>query len=348
MPPIFIVGPARSGTELVRTILNQHRSVYICAETHWFEDLRPRLERLGDRPGALRQAAGELTALRHRSYGLADATGRAEEIDSLIADAEQGQSQGTPDALFAAFCSGEAQTRGRSTWGEKTPRHVFAIDRMLQAFPDARILCCIRDPRGAIASYRDWQNRWFDGQAVDDALAAAIKEEDRRVRRSYSLTVSSLLWRSAVTHARRAIDVHGAARIRAVRFEKLLGASEDEIRALATWLDLDFDPAMANIAVNNSSYVGAGAVAGIDPSIAARWRKRLTGEEVAWIEALTGGEMARWGYERERSGASVGTVARHLGALPFEVFRAASANRRRIGDIRGFVGSRLRGLQRSA
>ena len=40
--PIFICGPARSGTTMMRSCLNKHPSICIARETHYFEDLRPR------------------------------------------------------------------------------------------------------------------------------------------------------------------------------------------------------------------------------------------------------------------------------------------------------------------
>lgn len=41
--PVFIIGSARSGTELMRQILNRHSQVMIGMETHYFDDLHPRV-----------------------------------------------------------------------------------------------------------------------------------------------------------------------------------------------------------------------------------------------------------------------------------------------------------------
>ncbi len=40
--PIFIVGPSRSGTSMLREVLNRHPDVWITRGTHYFDDIRRR------------------------------------------------------------------------------------------------------------------------------------------------------------------------------------------------------------------------------------------------------------------------------------------------------------------
>ena len=42
--PIFIVGASRSGTNLLRAAMNKHSTLWISGETHYFDDLRTRLD----------------------------------------------------------------------------------------------------------------------------------------------------------------------------------------------------------------------------------------------------------------------------------------------------------------
>jgi len=41
--PLFIVGAARSGTGMLRSALTRHPAIALCEETHYFDDLRPRV-----------------------------------------------------------------------------------------------------------------------------------------------------------------------------------------------------------------------------------------------------------------------------------------------------------------
>ena len=77
---IFVVGASRSGTNLVRALLNAHSTLWISGETHYFDDLRPRLPGNGTEP-----LAGEdrdrceryFLALSHRAFGQAGDPGES-------------------------------------------------------------------------------------------------------------------------------------------------------------------------------------------------------------------------------------------------------------------------------
>src|ERR1700722_20327611 len=158
--PVFVVGASRSGTELMRYILNQHPFVCISPETHYFDDLRFRMrgrERQGLRENEARQCADYFRAVVHRPYGH---SGQAEESPlPLCMLRETAATIGTgADAYFEAFCRLNGQQKGASRWGEKTPRHIFCLPDIFSAFPQAQVICMVRDPRAVVASYRDWNN----------------------------------------------------------------------------------------------------------------------------------------------------------------------------------------------
>ena len=63
--PVFVAGPSRSGTALVRSLLNGHPDVHIASETHFFDDLRRRVPvegRLGPAEQAIVSAAAPKNA----------------------------------------------------------------------------------------------------------------------------------------------------------------------------------------------------------------------------------------------------------------------------------------------
>ena len=71
---IFVVGASRSGTNLVRALLNAHSTLWISGETHYFDDLRPRLPGNGTEPLAgddRERCERYFLALSHRAFGQA-------------------------------------------------------------------------------------------------------------------------------------------------------------------------------------------------------------------------------------------------------------------------------------
>jgi len=283
--PIFITGGARCGTELLRSILNRHEQIHICTETHYFDDPRPRLaDPAQPSPAEVEALLDHFLKVAQHGYGLQSMHVSGPERQRLRqAWAEAGEGA---DALFAAHCAGQAVHSGKAIWGEKTPRHLFRAAEIFGAFPDAKMLICKRDPRAAVISYRDWRNNWFDRSQLDEASLAAVEAEERRTSNSYNLTVITLLWRSAVLAAERALADFGPERVYIHRYEDLIAAPEATIEKLTEWLGLPYAKELLDVGVVNSSYAGAGRKSGVQQAVAERWRSKITPHESAYIEWL--------------------------------------------------------------
>jgi hypothetical protein len=333
-PPVFVVGASRSGTNLVRTLLNRHSTLWVSAETHYFDDLRPRL------PGAgtdkLDSDARELCesyflALSHRAFGQGGEPGSSTvDAGDLRVQAEQLGSTG--DAYFEALCRLRARRHGKVDWGEKTPRHVHRIDELLAAFPEARVICLVRDPRGVVASYRDWHGA-AERRGVGESPEVAADRE--RTRKSFNLALMSLLWRSVVRASYAALARHGAEHVRIQRFERLAEAPEAEVRELCAWLGIEFEQSMLGIEVVNSSYATAGLGFATEP--VDRWRERLSRQELGVVQAVCGPLMDELGYDREDVPTPKLRLAWAFGTVPVAAARAAIVNRARVGRALQYV-----------
>ena len=135
--PIFVVGPSRGGTALMRSMLNNHADIFITGETHYFDDLRVKLAGLAQAPlgpAEARQCADYFRALAHRPYGHGgDAAAGWLAAEDLSAEAAR--CGAGADGYFEAFCRLSAAREGKPRWGEKTPRHVYRIPDILRAIP---------------------------------------------------------------------------------------------------------------------------------------------------------------------------------------------------------------------
>lgn len=347
-PPVFVVGPSRSGTTLLRSILNLHPLVGVATETHYFDDLRPRLEAPAAEltPEDRRRCVDYFLPLFDQPYGHGgDPSASPVSAERLLEVAAA--AGGSADAVFEAFCrveAGLAQGAGPTPvdgrWGEKTPRHVFRVDDMFEAFPDARVLAIVRDPRAVVASYAAW---WSDGpdEELGPDRREALQEEIRRAQRSFHPVIAATLCRGAVHAAEEALRTHGADRVRIVRYEDLTAEPERTVREICSWLGIDFASPMLEAPLVNSSFSPGKEAAGVRRDTAERWRSVLGPAQIRSVEVVCGGMNRRWGYAPSPTGASPLAVAAVLASAPLVAVRAAAANQDRIASLPDYVRRRV-------
>lgn len=344
--PVFVVGPSRSGTALVRSMINNDPSMHVAGETHYFDDLRPRLggRTVLDDADAIR-CEDYFLALTHRPYGH-QGDPRAASLDrERLRDAAR-QLGRTPDAYFEAYCRLVADDDGALQWGEKTPRHVFRIADIIDTFPTARVVAMVRDPRAVVASYRDWRNQGGFDLEADPDLQVALEADTTRARASYNLVMHSMLWRSTINAAISARDQYGQGRVYLQRYEDLVLEPERAGRELLEWLGLDFAPERLEVPVHNSSFAAFDHGGGVSQAGLDRWREKLDDDEIAVIQYVTGRTLRRCGYRVEATKGSRAPVLRaYLGVVPAGV-RAVLSNRERIAGLPSYIWGRVRFLLR--
>jgi hypothetical protein len=149
--PIFIVGAMRSGTTLLRLMVNEHPDVAIPAESHFlatlFRTFGP--DAVLDGP-TLAQALAIVAAspewqrdFAHTERELHDAVGNAPlHLHAFV------------DRVFRL----EVAATGKARWGDKTPAYLFRVPDLLTCFPQATVVAVVRDPRDAYLSLvtRNW------------------------------------------------------------------------------------------------------------------------------------------------------------------------------------------------
>jgi len=133
--PFFIVGCGRSGTSLLRNLLNSHLEVAIPLESLFIVDYL-RAEGLHD-----------LAALQELLLG-------EPEISEWGLKLKRQDFVGAPtlsatiDRLHMLY----AQSQGKKHWGQKTPRFIRNLDLIGASFPEAKFIHMIRDPRAVVNS----------------------------------------------------------------------------------------------------------------------------------------------------------------------------------------------------
>ena len=358
--PIFISGASRSGTAMLRSSLNLHPDILIGPETHYFDDLRPRLDTQATQPlqdeSQRKMVEDYFLAIAHRPYGHG---GTAEQ--SRIPRAELRELTATigqsGDAYFEAFCKlfgkleeGGSQfwkfENGGGVWGEKTPRHVFRLPEMLECYPEGKAIVMVRDPRAVVASYRDWKNQGGFDLEKDPGHAKTLEAEQKRTRASYDPALATLLWRGTVGAAVKAEDEFGKDRVRIQRYEDLVTDLVPTLKDIASWLNIAYDPVMENVPILNSSFSSFDKKGGANTEAIRRWEKKLSSKEVRTVEFFAGKNLDRMGYDRveKKTGPIRATGA--LIRVPLVGTRAALANRDRIDNLPKYIWRRATSIFR--
>ena len=342
--PLFIVGASRSGTAMLRSILNRSPEISLAGETHYFDDLRPRL--LGKSLSGMTEQERNACADYFRSqtvrpYG---AKGDPEQSklsrsELLTAAAAIGDSS---DSVFEAFCRLRLRSTEARIWGEKTPRHIFRIDEIMQLYPEARVICMVRDARAVVASYRDWNYQGGLPSENDAGYQDALLADDQRKHASYHIVIASMMWRAAANAAFSAQARHGTDRVRIVRYEDATDDPDQVVRNLNAWIGVGFDESLLNVPLHNSSTMKFAATAGISKAPQNRWREVLSEKEIGVIQQVAGRALKKAGYEilPVRSGKA-DLVGAYM-TVPAAVVRAARANRSRYDSLGKYVMRRLK------
>jgi hypothetical protein len=286
-PPVpFIVGVGRSGTTMLRLMLDSHPQLTIPPETHFVPDLIDAIE-----DGADPERAVEVMQSVRQWGDLHIEPAEAIERFRALDDFNAG------DAL-RAFYAIYAERQGKPRWGEKTPAYVRNMRKIEKALPEARFIHVIRDGRDVALSR--WKRTLGDGEK---APAGQVAEGwQRRIRR-------------AQKQGRR------LEHYLELRYEDLVTDTEPNLRRIAEFLELEWDPVMLTFyerAADRMSEMARDlpAVEGKptrpgdermqahamtqkppDPSAMYRWKERMSPEDVAAFDAAAGELLSELGYE---------------------------------------------------
>ena len=285
-PPVFIVGSPRSGTSLLRNMLNRHPSLAICGETQFNHYVYKR-----------RRAFGDLGNLRNRQR-LIDEYLSIRRIQRLGIDIprlkEKLVSEATSyPAAFACLVRSYAESTGKERWGEKTPQHALISELLCEWFPGAAILHILRDPRDTVASLQHMP--WASNSVITNArtwLACNLAARNSSHRPEYLL----------------------------VRYETLVAQPEMELARICAHLGEAYAPAML---AADQAEVAASPWARLsrEPVTVKRvgaWQEELTARDAALIDWIVGPHLRSFGYLRVANAPSITSMARGLAFLGFE------------------------------
>jgi hypothetical protein len=211
-PPFFIIGSGRSGTTMLRLMLNRHSALRIPRESGFIIPLLDELPTHGTLSNAQRERAFEIIRSHYRWKDWECDDGLLKDAVCYSADPTLA---GTIDSVFRRCCGMDTAIR----WGDKTPRYSLCAVELNELFPDAIFFHMMRDARDVYLSMR--KAGWFGASA-------------RRIGKYWNSTTQSALLLRKISPGRY-FEIH---------YENLVNEPERELCNICNALGLSFEPAM--------------------------------------------------------------------------------------------------------
>jgi len=282
-PAPFIVGVGRSGTTLLRLMLDAHPELAIPGETHFLADF-------------VALDTNELTRDRFfRTVTEAQTwPNLAVDKSALQRELDQLQPFSAPEAI-RVFYRLYARRFGKERWGDKTSPYRSFMGGIRRLLPEAHFIHVIRDGRDVALSYR---GQWFGPGDNIDAQAR--------------------FWVDQVSSARA--QAAGLPNYLEIKYEMLVADPEATLRTICRYLELPYHPGMldyhkfasARLAEYKQPFGPVGSMPGDiepfleihertkqppDPGRIRRWYTEMSEPTQRQYESIAGGLLRELGYE---------------------------------------------------
>lgn len=284
-PPLFIIGNPRSGTTLLRLIVNAHPHFCVPPECGFIQWLYASYKQWTV------QWSQDKSKVDQFLIDLANC--RKIETWHLHMDALKERIVATQPSSYAELCNTvlvqyTAQEKPTAIrWGDKNNYYIKHTDLLRHIFSEVRFLCIVRDGRDVACSYRELIKRADKSSAYYPNLPAGISEiADEWARNNQVI-------RNLITSDKASW----------VRYEDLVQSPEHTIRQICSSLDIPFDQRMLAFHTEKAASEPKEMLAwkektqsAITSSQTQRYKKDLSESEVLAFEKQAGAFLDFFGY----------------------------------------------------
>ena len=272
--PIFIVGAGRSGTTLLRSLLSAHSRIAVTPETHFMKWTASQENLESGAPRDFEAYWGRYTSwIRFKDLGV-----DAHRCRELI---EQ-QGNRTFRSVFRAVLTAYGEKIGKERIGEKTPGHVHFLSRLLEWFPEARVLVVQRDPRAVVAS--QLRTPWVGMRQTPVSLRKGMFIGKCLYEVAFYADDWATIYEKVVPAWR------DDPRIFRVSYETLVNDVENELRTICEFLGEQYEPKMLNGRRDDTVPIPAGT-AEIKNE---RWRRWQAEHHAQTLQPVSAGSLEKW------------------------------------------------------
>jgi len=282
--PFFVVGAQRSGTTMLRLMLNAHSRLCVPFESVFIPVFYRELHRYGDLR-ELNRMEKLLRDIQHNPWVIKG---------SLVTDTQAilDRNPKTYSELVDIILSELARSEGKVRWGDKTPGYVLDLDVLRALFPNCRVIHLVRDGRDVARSLAglSWGSRDLVQNAVD--------------------------WRWKVMMGRKMGNMMGEDYLE-VHYEDLVRNPQVNLENICSFIGEAFEPGMLSYAdsaeqhmPNHSLKWHRSSVAAPDVGKVEGWRKAMSLSDQIIFEQIAADALDVFGYPCIRHKPTIGSRVR--------------------------------------
>lgn len=263
----FIVGCPRSGTTLLSVLLDRHPQLCVLPETAFYDEVAPLLLKVGDDDGSILGILRQWRRLPELKLDAGDVLCRLNPRERA------------PSDVLAAILDLYAEAQGKPRSGEKTPQHLWHTPAIMRHFPNAKVICLLRDGRDVALSLNAMP--WWSPR---------------------SLTQAAELWKQSVGLVDSFTQQYPE-RFKVCRYEDLVTSPASVLSSIMDYLGENFDSRQLQTAIpsgvvlpRSMEWKGLALQPAEQNRIAGR-RLQASHADLEYLNQMLGDDLRRHGYD---------------------------------------------------
>ncbi len=304
--PVFLVGLPRSGTKLLRELLNKHSEIAITIKESncipYYYHRRSDYSSLED-PRNFDRFYEDFS--KTKFFKRLDESSRFINRESWYKQVVDWSFAGVMETFYKAY----ARHFNKHIWGDKTPSYLVQVPLLKTLFPRAKFVHIFRDGRDqALSIYKVYKKNMY---------------------------TSAQRWFDAITKFQADAKRYAPDDYLEIQYEKLTDSTDETMRLVCGFLGVPFESEMTELNKRIEWVSGAATEAtGILHKNYGKWKTELSPRSVAKFERICGSLLADLGYPVSYSG-----TPRRLGKLEMAYYTMLDAVNQLIFEI-GYRGVR--------
>ena len=304
--PIFIFGSPRSGTSLVRELLNQHPNLYVILPETCFIDWTSKFWKKSRKPEHL---IVNLT----RQFSKIGLEIKETDINILLEQISDNCSLGEIIDLIISQNLEPIHTR----WVEKSPFHVWYLDLLYQFFPQGKFIHCIRDGRDCVASMQ----RMGSNSVITNSILIdnKIKNSSFSGISNWGLLGDTSLWKYSISQGISLSRQIPPQSILHLHYEEMVTNPKVKLEQLCQFLEeKNYVEKMLNLRYRNSSY-GCDQSPITSQSIEI-WKQVFTEHQAELIQYMMASELKELRYLENDAKFYISPKEKILAAIVYQIY----------------------------